>query len=199
MHAKLPANRGTGAGSNRTPVDRPQERPTSHSRPLTSSESLSSERVSIPAPRRRSKGRTRLGLAVSPSVPPALREPAVKDHFVRRDGVEFAGTHLIVDLWGGKHLEDIAFIESTLRRCVAASRATLLHIHLHHFGEGAGVSGVAVLAESHISVHTWPERGYAAFDIFMCGAAEPQRAASVLEDAFEPERSVVSEVRRGVV
>jgi len=49
----------------------------------------------------------------------------------------------------------------------------LLHIHLHHFSHNGGVSGVAVLAESHISVHTWPERDYAAIDVFMCGHTSP--------------------------
>ena len=58
---------------------------------------------------------------------------------------------------------------TTVRReCIRAAGATLLHIHLHHFTPNNGVSGVAVLAESHISVHTWPESGFAAFDVFMC-------------------------------
>ena len=65
-----------------------------------------------------------------------------------------------------------------------AAKATLLHIHLHHFSEGGGISGVAVLAESHISVHTWPERAFAAFDIFMCGNTEPHRAMRVLEKNY---------------
>jgi S-adenosylmethionine decarboxylase len=51
---------------------------------------------------------------------------------------------------------------------VDAAQATLLHIHVHHF-QPNGISGVAVLAESHISIHTWPEVGYAAMDVFMCG------------------------------
>ncbi len=62
-----------------------------------------------------------------------------------------------------------------------------------------GISGVAVLAESHISVHTWPERGYAAFDVFMCGSAEPKKALKVLEQAFAPERVVVGIHKRGVL
>ena len=58
---------------------------------------------------------------------------------------------------------------------------------------------VAVLAESHISVHTWPERGYAAFDVFMCGSAEPRKAVAVLEKAFAPKRVVIGHHKRGVV
>jgi S-adenosylmethionine decarboxylase proenzyme len=52
-------------------------------------------------------------------------------------------------------------------KTAARPGATLLHIHLHHFEPNGGVSGVAVLAESHISIHSWPKRGYAALDIFM--------------------------------
>jgi S-adenosylmethionine decarboxylase len=120
-----------------------------------------------------------------------------KDHFIVRNGVECAGTHLIVDLIGASRLDDIHHIERTMRRCVEEAGATLLHIHLHHFTPNSGVSGVAVLAESHISIHTWPERGYAALDVFMCGDARPERCLDVLEEAFRPETLRVKEILRG--
>ena len=124
---------------------------------------------------------------------------APKDHFITREGVQFAGTHLLLDLWGAKHLDDKARIEQAMRDCVEACGATLLHIHLHHFTPSFGVSGVAVLAESHISVHTWPERDYAAFDVFMCGDAQPENAIAVLKRAFLPQRIEVNEELRGRV
>ncbi len=96
-------------------------------------------------------------------------------------------------------LNDIARIEQAMRDIVTACGATLLHIHLHHFSPSGGVSGVAVLAESHISVHTWPERDYAAFDVFMCGDAEPENAVPVLKRAFFPHHIEVSEELRGRV
>lgn len=120
-----------------------------------------------------------------------------KDFFIDRDGERFAGTHLIVDLWGADRIDDLAYVEDTLRECVEAAKATLLHIHLHHFTPNDGISGVAVLAESHISIHSWPESGYAALDIFMCGDAEPHRAVEVLRERFTPSQVVVEEVRRG--
>lgn len=120
------------------------------------------------------------------------------DHFVVRNGVRCAGAHLIVDLYDAERLDDIEHIEHTLRRCVAESGATLLHIHLHHF-QPNGVSGVAVLAESHISIHTWPEVGYAALDVFMCGKANPDACVPVLREAFAPKRLAVSELLRGQV
>jgi S-adenosylmethionine decarboxylase len=119
------------------------------------------------------------------------------DHFAVRKGVRCAGVHLILDLHGGTGLNDIDLIEATLRSCVAAAGATLLHIHLHHFEPNGGVSGVAVLAESHISIHSWPENGYAALDVFMCGDAKPEACVPVLRKAFKPKRIAVSELLRG--
>jgi len=119
-----------------------------------------------------------------------------KDHFAIRNGVRCAGVHLIVDLHGATRLNDIDHIEATLRRCVEAASATLLHIHLHHF-QPSGVSGVAVLAESHISIHTWPEQGYAALDVFMCGSADPDKCIPVLHEAFSAQRVGVNELLRG--
>jgi len=119
------------------------------------------------------------------------------DHFIVRNGVRCAGAHLIVDLYEADRLDDIDHIEATLRRCVEEAGATLLHIHLHHFEPNGGVSGVAVLAESHISIHSWPERNYAALDVFMCGNAEPDKCIPVLRQAFKPGRVAVSELLRG--
>lgn len=122
-----------------------------------------------------------------------------EDHFTVRNGIEFAGTHLILDLWEATGLDELDRMEQAMREAIAVAGATLLHIHLHHFTPNGGISGVAVLAESHISVHTWPERNYAAFDIFMCGDAMPEMAIPVLKRAFSPERMVISEHLRGVV
>ena len=122
-----------------------------------------------------------------------------EDHFIRRDGVEFAGSHLILDLWEARHLDDLERMDRALREAVEVCGATLLHLHLHHFTPSGGISGVAVLAESHISVHTWPERDFAAFDIFMCGDARPEMAIPVLKQAFSPRRMEVRDLMRGVV
>src|SRR5206468_9949085 len=121
---------------------------------------------------------------------------ARRDHSVVRDGVRCAGVHLLIDLYEARHLDDIEYVEATLRRCVEASRATLLHIHVHHF-QPNGVSGVAVLAESHISIHTWPYSGYAALDLFMCGKASPDACIPLLRKAFKAKRVAVNEILRG--
>ena len=122
-----------------------------------------------------------------------------EDHFIVRNGMEYAGSHLILDLWGAKNLDKLDIMENAMREAVVESGATLLHIHLHHFTPSGGISGVAVLAESHISVHTWPERDFAAFDVFMCGDAKPEMAIPVLKQHFSPSRMEVTDHLRGMV
>jgi S-adenosylmethionine decarboxylase len=146
--------------------------------------------LGIPGTARKEDKKTKLKVALP--LPAEDRQ----DHFAVRNGVRCAGVHLIVDLYEAEHLNDIDHIEATLRHCVEAARATLLHIHLHHF-QPKGVSGVAVLAESHISIHTWPEAGYAALDVFMCGSANPDACVPVLREAFRAKRVGVSELLRG--
>lgn len=97
------------------------------------------------------------------------------------------------------HLNELALMERTLRECAEKSGATLLHIHLHRFEPAGGISGVAVLAESHISVHTWPERDFAAFDIFMCGDTRPEEGLEVLKRVFVPRKMDIFEKRRGML
>ena len=121
------------------------------------------------------------------------------DYFVERDGLVYAGSHLLADFWGVSGIDDIARVEAALREAVEACGATLLHIHLHRFSDSGGISGVAVLAESHISVHTWPERAYAAFDIFMCGKCNPGRAIPELRRDFKPDAVQICEQKRGLI
>jgi S-adenosylmethionine decarboxylase len=122
-----------------------------------------------------------------------------KDYFVEKDGVKFAGTHLLVDLWGASNLADPDHIDRALREAAEAAGATILHGHFHHFSPNGGVSGVLVLAESHISIHTWPERDFAAIDIFMCGACNPHHGIPALKAAFNPESINLGEQRRGLI
>lgn len=107
------------------------------------------------------------------------------------------GTHLLVDFWDARHLKDQSLIERALREAAAACNATVLSVMLHGFGDDAGVTGVAILAESHMSIHTWPELNYIALDIFMCGDCNPHLALPVLEEHFKPRYVSVSEHKRG--
>ncbi len=125
-------------------------------------------------------------------------EPA-KDYFVEHDGQKFAGRHLLIDLWGASNLDSPELIDKTLCAGALEAGATILHSHFHHFTPNGGVSGVVVLAESHISIHTWPERNFAALDVFMCGVCDPHKVIPFLQAAFGPESIQIDEQRRGLV
>lgn len=107
-------------------------------------------------------------------------------------------THMLIELWGAKNLDDPAIAEDAIRKAVRAASATLLHLHVHKFCPGHGVSAIALLAELHITLHTWPERSYAAADVFVCGNSDPASAVPVLVEAFQPEQSDVRSFWRGV-
>jgi len=106
------------------------------------------------------------------------------------------GTHLLIDLYGAAHLADAARIEAALRAAADAARATVIAAHFSSFPGSAGVTGMLLLAESHISIHTWPELGYAAVDIFVCGVGDAQAARIALETALRPDRVEVTAVPR---
>lgn len=141
------------------------------------------------------------GKARDPGAMDSAHMPHVRgdDWFVERDGVTFAGTHLLLEFWDALLLTDVEHIRSALTRAAEAAGARLLEAKLHAFEPSGGVTGVLLLAESHISIHTWPERGYAALDIFMCGDCDPHLAVPHLIDAFRPQRTELSEIKRGVV
>lgn len=85
--------------------------------------------------------------------------------------------HLIADIERGERLDDLTFVETVLRDAAEAAHCQVVGINLHHFGPGHGVTGIVVLAESHISIHTWPETGLVAVDIFVCGKHADAHAA----------------------
>lgn len=109
------------------------------------------------------------------------------------------GQHLLADLHGvdAGLLTDSARLDALLREAALAAGARILHSHFHSFGSGAGITGVVLLAESHISIHTWPEYGFAAADIFMCGQARPDLALDVIAAALRPRTREVRTVVRG--
>ncbi len=113
--------------------------------------------------------------------------------------MEHLGRHVIIELWGCSNvINDTEHVKSAMLDAVRAANATLLNIYVHTFSP-QGVTGVAVLSESHLSIHTWPEHGYVAADVFTCGATtNPQAAAEVLAERFESKHPIVTEVERGV-
>ena len=114
-------------------------------------------------------------------------------------GNQFAGKHILADLWQVANMDNLSFIQETLEQSALKAGATILHSHYHPFGEGMGVSGVTVLSESHISIHTWPEREFAALDIFMCGDCDPAIALENIVKLFKPKKVTSSNNQRGLI
>ncbi len=136
--------------------------------------------------------------AASDMLSGAASEDDRLDFFIKRDGMEYAGTHLIIDLWDVSRIDDPEHIETSLCDAAVRAGATILSSDFHVFTPNNGVSGVIVLSESHISIHTWPERRFAAVDVFMCGAAKPHKTIAALKEAFNPSRIGLTEHRRGL-
>ncbi len=127
------------------------------------------------------------------------KKKITKDHFIVESNQVYAGSHLIIDLWDTSFENKIITLKNIIKKAILIANATMLHIHLHRFGKNQGISGVAILAESHISVHTWPERDYIAFDIFMCGDTKPEKAAKYLIKSLAAKKKKVTILKRGVI
>ena len=110
------------------------------------------------------------------------------------------GQHVLADLYGcdAAQLADPVLIEACLLGAANAAGATVLNSHFHHFGEAQGVTGVVLLMESHMSIHTWPEHGYAAIDLFMCGQAQVDLALQFLQLKLRSETQTIQMVQRGL-
>ena len=106
--------------------------------------------------------------------------------------------HLLVEFFEADALDQTALIETALRSAVSDAKATLIHLALHTFSTG-GVSATAALAESHVAIHTWPEEGYAAIDIFMCGACNPRSCLPSLINTLSPQSIHIREIIRGSI
>lgn len=110
-----------------------------------------------------------------------------------------AGRHIILECWEcNDKLNSPEVIEEALREAVRRAKVTLLGIHIHEF-QPQGLTAVAIIAESHILIHTWPEYSYLAFDAFTCGEdAMPEEAVKVIKEVFEPRRTKTLELTRGI-
>lgn len=110
------------------------------------------------------------------------------------------GRHLLVELWEVEEdlLQDVEWVRKTLLKAAHHAQTTVVSQTFHRFAP-QGVSGVVVIAESHISIHTWPELGYAAVDVFTCGDhTMPERAAAYIVEQSRAGRHSVMGLDRGI-
>ncbi len=110
------------------------------------------------------------------------------------------GTHIVCELSGcsPELLTDVDAVREMMIGAAKASRATIMEVAFHRF-HPQGVSGVVVLAESHISIHTWPETGYAAMDFYTCGDhTDPWLACEFAASALGAKSVQSTEVKRGI-
>lgn len=111
------------------------------------------------------------------------------------------GTHLLLELrdCNPKTLSNLAFVQESLKNAALKAKATIVEVAFHEFSP-FGISGMVVIAESHLAIHTWPEYGYAAVDIFTCGdLIKPQDAAEYLVTQFQSKSPSSVEMKRGIL
>ena len=134
---------------------------------------------------------------VAPTLAPVVVSPKARNA---------TGLHLIGDLYGclcdSRLMHDADYLEQFCKARVAAADLTSVGSLFHSFGEGGGVTGVVVLAESHLSIHTWPEAGYVTLDVYVCNYSANNRPKAEqlfteLQAAFAPAQPQVQRVERG--
>ncbi len=111
------------------------------------------------------------------------------------------GTHLLVELrdCNPEIIKDLKKVKNILVSAAKEARATIVDISFHEFNP-FGISGMVIIAESHLSIHTWPEYSYAAVDIFTCGdIIKPEVAAAYLIEQFESRSPSIVELKRGIL
>ena len=109
------------------------------------------------------------------------------------------GTHIIIDFWDvdSDLLNSEDYVRDAMVEAASQSKATLLHSYFHKF-EPSGITGMLVIAESHLSIHTWPQKGYASVDIYTCGDdCFPEEAERVLKEKFAPKKVLDIKIERG--
>ena len=109
------------------------------------------------------------------------------------------GRHVIVELYDCKPslLDDVTYVQNAMQNAAQQAGATIINLTFHHFSP-FGVSGVVVIQESHLAIHTWPEWGFASIDLFTCGeSTDPWKCYNVLKEAFQASHGSTIEMRRG--
>ncbi|TSC56047.1 MAG: spermidine synthase [Parcubacteria group bacterium Greene0714_21] len=112
---------------------------------------------------------------------------------------QFIGVHVVADFWSPKDIENVQQLKRLLLRAAKEANSIPLEISLHAFSP-CGLTGVVLVAESHIAIHTWPEIGYMAVDIFTCGKnVKPKKALEFLQKELKPKKVFIQTLKRGML
>ena len=119
---------------------------------------------------------------------------------MKTDNLTILGRHAVAELVRIEPslLRDAEFLTAVMESACRRAGATVLYSKFHKFGGEGGVTGVVLLSESHASIHTWPEHGYAAVDVFMCGSCNPNKALVVIKEALDAATREKFTLTRGV-
>jgi len=113
--------------------------------------------------------------------------------------LKYAGIHFIAEFWNGKNIDNSKEIKRILLKAAKEAKNNPLEIVVHKFSP-QGITGVILLAESHIALHLWPEMNYLAVDIFTCGKdSDPFKALEYLKKEFQPKRVEIKKIKRGKI
>ncbi|MCS7316856.1 MAG: adenosylmethionine decarboxylase [Candidatus Dojkabacteria bacterium] len=110
----------------------------------------------------------------------------------------FAGRHILLDMFSEKYSKDMDEMKNILKISIEKSKATIIYDYFHKFGE-QGYTGVFILSESHLSIHTWPEVGLITIDSYMCGVCDPKIAIDSIIEMVKPERHEIKFFKRGIL
>lgn len=129
-----------------------------------------------------------------------IKKPKRSIQWVKKNkNQKYAGIHLMAEFWYGKIIEDPKRIKQILIKAVKKANNTPLKIAIHKF-QPQGITGIILLAESHLAIHTWPEFNYIAVDIYTCGdKSNPSRALEYLKKEFQPKRVEIKKIKRGIL
>jgi S-adenosylmethionine decarboxylase len=141
-----------------------------------------------------------------PKTWPYIQKNRIREFFAseritgRRERVQALGRHLLLELFDcdAEALNSLETVKASMVEAAKRAQATIIDVVFHEFNP-FGISGVVVIAESHLAIHTWPEYRYAAVDIFSCGdVLQPQTAADYLVEQLGACRASVVELQRGI-
>lgn len=128
--------------------------------------------------------------------PIRIPDEFLRDSAVRAAASQGLGRHVIAEFWNCANEMPIVGLDAAIEGAVREARATLLDLNIRKFYP-QGFSAIAMLAESHLSLHAWPELGYVALDVFTCGRADPQKIVNLLERHFRPGETAYLKIPRG--